>query len=279
MTGPHDAGGPRRADDPAQLSELLAELQATAEQLGTQLGDLGRASADAAAQRADALPSVRKILEIAPPELRARLAAAATSGLSATRDLADWLLTQVAPAPVVPEPEELPIDRPTAPPAPPAEPRIQPVTGTTWILTASVDNHLATQARDFSVIGIKERNRNRAMEIEQGDVIVFYLTKVMSFAGAVRVTGDLFEDREKIWPGQPKNPDIYPWRMATEKVVALPESQWIPAETLKDDLEHVQKWPAEHWKLAFQGQLRTVSAHDSGLLLDRLAAAAAQTVA
>lgn len=271
MTGPgRPDGEARRADDPQQLGELLAELQATAEQLGAQLGDLGRASADVAAQRAETLPSARRLLELAPPELRARLTAAATAGLSATRDLADWALTQMAPDPTVPEPVEIPIDRP-------APPRIDDVTSTTWILTASVDNHRATEAHGFSVIGIKERNRRRALDMEPGDTIVFYLTKVMAFAGAVRITGDLFEDRAKIWPGKPGNPDPYPWRFPTEKIVALPEDEWVPAEALKADLEHVQKWPADHWKLAFQGQLRTVSGHDAALLLDRLGAAAAQT--
>lgn len=120
MTGDAPSGpprDPRRADDPVELGELLAELQATAEQLGAQLGDLGRASADAAAQRAEALPSARRLLELAPPELRARLAAAATAGLSATRDLADWALTQVAPEPEAPEPIEFPIERPSPPDA------------------------------------------------------------------------------------------------------------------------------------------------------------------
>jgi hypothetical protein len=36
----------------------------------------------------------------------------------------------------------------------------------------------------------------------------------------------------------------------------------------------VGKWPAEHWHLAFQGQLRTVSDADAELLEKRLAAAA-----
>jgi hypothetical protein len=249
--------------DPQSLSELLSELQSTAEQLGSQLGDLGRLGRQSAVAQAEQLPAVRRVLEIAPPELRARLASAATSGLVATRDLADWLLSQMGPAPTeVPEPEELPI-------TPIRTPRIERVP-TTWILTASVDNHAATEAREFSVIGIKERNHKRAMDLEPGDVIVLYLTKVMSFAGAIRVTGDLYEDREKIWPGQPGNPDPYPWRFPTEKIVALPEDRWVPADELKTELEHVQKWPVEHWKLAFQGQLRTVSEHDAKLLLDRL---------
>ncbi len=187
------------ADDPQSLSELLAELQATAEQLGSQLSDLGRLGRQSAVAQAEQLPAVRRVLELAPPELRARIASAANHGLLATRDLADWLLAQMGgPAPEMPEPEELPI-------TPIGAPRIVRVP-TTWILTASVENHAATEARGFSVIGIKERNRRRAMEIEPGDVLVLYLTKVSSFAGAIRVTGELFEDRERIWPVSRRTP-------------------------------------------------------------------------
>ena len=35
----------------------------------------------------------------------------------------------------------------------------------------------------------------------------------------------------------------------------------------------MRKWPAEHWHLAFQGQLRTVSEADAKLLRERIAAA------
>ena len=144
----------------------------------------------------------------------------------------------------------------------------------TWILTASPDNHAATAERGFRVIGLKERNRNRALEIEPGDLIVLYLTKVMRFAGAIRVTGELFEEREKIWPGKPGKVDPYPWRFETEPVVVVEEEDWVPAASLAASLEHVRKWPAEHWKLAFQGQIRPVSESDATLLTDRLRAAA-----
>ena len=144
----------------------------------------------------------------------------------------------------------------------------------TWILTASPDNHAATAERGFRVIGLKERNRNRALETEPGDLIVLYLTKVMRFAGVIRVTGEMYEDREKIWPGKPGKVDPYPWRFETEPVVVVEEDDWVPAEELATKLEHVRKWPAEHWKLAFQGQARTVSDADRDVLLDRLGAAA-----
>ena len=42
-----------------------------------------------------------------------------------------------------------------------------------------------------------------AQAMEPGDRIVLYLTKVMRFAAAVRLTSEMFEDRTKIWPGKP----------------------------------------------------------------------------
>jgi EVE domain len=143
----------------------------------------------------------------------------------------------------------------------------------TWILTGSPENFAVTREHGFRLAGMKEGRRNQAMQMAPGDRIVFYLTKVGAFAASVRITGELFEDRTPLWPGKPGKADPYPWRFATEPEVALEEHDWVPAESLKDDLEHVRKWPADHWKLAFQGQLRTVSEHDAALLVDRLRAA------
>lgn len=146
----------------------------------------------------------------------------------------------------------------------------------TWVLTGSPENLAATRERGFGVIGLKERNRVQAERIEPGDRIVFYATRVMAFAGSVLVTGSMYEDRKKIWPGKPGKVDAYPWRFETGPEEILPEDPeaWVPAETLVDDLEHIGRWPREHWKLAFQGQIREVSEHDAALLLDRLRAAA-----
>ena len=144
----------------------------------------------------------------------------------------------------------------------------------TWILTGSPENLAATRAHGFSVIGLKERRRRQALEFEQGDRIVFYVTGVMAFAASARVSGPLYEDRTPIWPGKKANPDPYPWRFPIEPEFVLEEDDWIPAQALVGALEHIAKWPAEHWKLAFQGQLRTISEADATLLCARLAEAA-----
>src|SRR5262245_1438792 len=91
----------------------------------------------------------------------------------------------------------------------------------------------------------------------------------------------MFEDRTPIGPASKrrpetspnpkKEPEPYPWRVEAEPVLILPEDEFVPAEELISELEHVRKWPADHWHLAFQGQLRTIGQADADLLRERLA--------
>jgi predicted RNA-binding protein len=141
---------------------------------------------------------------------------------------------------------------------------------TSWILTGSLENFRINVERDFDVIGFKERRHRQALEFEPGDEIFFYVTGVQTFGALARVTSEMFEDRTRIWPQKGKKPEEYPWRVSTEPVVVLAEDDFIPAEDLAGELEHVRKWPAEHWHLAFQGQLRAIGEHDAALLRDRL---------
>jgi predicted RNA-binding protein len=136
----------------------------------------------------------------------------------------------------------------------------------TWVLTGSLENFRATREHGFRVIGAKERRRRLAEQIALGDRIVLYVTGVQAFGAILRVTGEMHEDRSKLWPGKPGKADAYPWRFAIEPQLVLDEGSFVPAEELVDGLEHVAKWPREHWRLAFQGQLRTVSDADAALI-------------
>jgi predicted RNA-binding protein len=152
---------------------------------------------------------------------------------------------------------------------------------TTWILTGSLENFRINVERGFDVIGFKERRRRQAEEFEPGDEIIFYLTGVQAFGGIARVRSEMFEDRTPIWPqAKKRKPEPYPWRVEAEPVLVLPEDRFVPAEELVTELEHIRKWPPDHWHLAFQGQLRTIGDADSRLLHERLgSSAAAETAA
>ncbi len=143
-------------------------------------------------------------------------------------------------------------------------------TGKSWILTGSLENFHVNVERGFDPIGFKEGRRRQAEQFEPGDQVFFYVTGVQAFGAIARVRSEMFEDREPIWPGNPRKPDDYPWRVEAEPVVVLAEEDFVPAEELAPELEHVRKWPAEHWHLAFQGQLRIISEADAALLRGRL---------
>lgn len=146
----------------------------------------------------------------------------------------------------------------------------------TWILTGSLENFRINVERGFDVIGFKERRRGQAAEFEPGDEIIFYVTGVQAFGGIARVRSEMFEDREPIWPqGKKKYPEAYPWRVEAEPVAILDEDDFLPAEDFVSELEHIRRWPPEHWHLAFQGQLRTIGDADAALLRERIGSAVA----
>ena len=146
--------------------------------------------------------------------------------------------------------------------------------GKTWILTGSLENFRINVERGFDVIGFKERRRNQAEQFEPGDEVIFYVTGVQAFGGIARVSSEMFEDRDPIWPqGKKKHPEPYPWRVSAEPVLVLREEDFVPAVELVGEMDHIAKWPAEHWHLAFQGQLRTIGDADRELLHERLGAA------
>jgi predicted RNA-binding protein len=146
----------------------------------------------------------------------------------------------------------------------------------TWILTGSLENFQINVERGFDVIGLKERRIRQAEQFAPGDQVIFYVTGVQAFGGIARVLSPMFEDRDPIWPqGKKKKHEAYPWRVQAEPVAILDEDDFIPAESMLGKLEHLAKWPVEHWHLAFQGQLRTISAADTKLLTERIVSAAA----
>jgi len=146
---------------------------------------------------------------------------------------------------------------------------------THWILTGSLDNFRASRELGFSVVGLKERRRRLAEQVEPGDRVIFYVTGVQTFGAIARIAGELYEDRTPIWPGKPGKRDDYPWRFPAESVLVLDEAAMVPAVEVVSELEHARKWPVEHWHLAFQGQLRAVSKADASLIEGRMREAAA----
>ncbi len=143
-----------------------------------------------------------------------------------------------------------------------------------WLATLGPEIFGTTRELGFTRHAFKSTRGKMAQRIGAGDGLVFYVTGRKQLAGAVRVTSAIVEERTRIWRSS-KNPDeLYPFRVETEPLVELHEDEWLDAEPYHDRLTWTQKWPREHWTLAYQGNLREIPEADFALLLADLRAAA-----
>ena len=143
-----------------------------------------------------------------------------------------------------------------------------------WIVVTGPEIFETTRELGFARHAFKSTRSKMVRRIARGDGLIFYVTGQKQFAGAVRVTSPVVEEGTRIWQSKKKPEEMYPFRVETEPLVELDERRWIDAEPYHDRLEWTQKWPREHWTLAYQGNLREVSEADFELLLRDLQEAA-----
>jgi hypothetical protein len=142
-----------------------------------------------------------------------------------------------------------------------------------WLVVTSPDNYARTRELGFTVQGFKTRQRKNVMErVRPGDRLAYYLSQVQAFGATATITSAGFEDHELIWQSKPG--EDYPYRVHVEADVVGDEDDWVPSHVIGPGLEYVQRWPAEHWKLAFRGNLHAIPDADFATIRAALAPAA-----
>jgi len=148
-----------------------------------------------------------------------------------------------------------------------------------WIVVSSVGNQQRigrrTVDRGFTIQGLKSRHRKKAEQMRPGDKIVFYVTGRKAFAGIATVTSPFLEDSEPIWvSGNAKKAgDPDPERVRIEPDLALSDDAFVPAEGIARKMAYASKWLAEHWTLAFQGNVHLIPEGDYRLIHAAIASA------
>jgi predicted RNA-binding protein len=137
-----------------------------------------------------------------------------------------------------------------------------------WIVVSSVDNWQKTKDLGFTIQGLKSRHRKKAERMRPGDKIVYYCTGVKAFAGVSTITSEYFESDELIWSSSntKRAGEQYPFRVKIEGDLALDNEDFVSAEPLARQMTDAKKWPAEHWTLAFQGNVHLVPEEDYVLI-------------
>lgn len=152
---------------------------------------------------------------------------------------------------------------------------------TNWIVVGSPENFAATRSHGFTVQGLKSRHRKKTETMRPGDRIAWYITGVKAFAGCATVTSEYFEDHTPIWKSKDPKRDSedYPWRVNIAPDFVLSEETFVPAEPVAREMEHVAKWPAANWTLAFQGNVHKISDSDFMLIENAVREAASAPIA
>ena len=131
-----------------------------------------------------------------------------------------------------------------------------------WIVVGSEQNMRIAEQRGFDMFGFKSTRKNEVAAMKPGDRIIFYLTKIMKFGGIAEVTSGYYEDHEKVFSSDKKPKEDYPWRVKVKEIMTLTPEQYLDVREIGPTLDYVKKWPPEHWRLAFQGNLHEIPESD-----------------
>jgi predicted RNA-binding protein len=145
-----------------------------------------------------------------------------------------------------------------------------------WVIVGSPENFATTREHGFTIQGMKSRHRKKAEQMKPGDKIVYYVTGLKAFAGVATITSDYFEDHTIIWrsTNKKRQDEDYPYRVTIEQDIILDDGEFISAEPIARGMKYVQKWPAENWTLAFQGNVHRIDEDDFTLIHDAIKQAA-----
>ncbi len=134
-----------------------------------------------------------------------------------------------------------------------------------WMLVSCAENFELSRSRGFDIAAMKSRHAKKAADVRAGDKVIFYLTGVMAFGGVAEITGESYYSEEPIW-GSRKVGEMYPHRFPITLEYAAEPGVYLAVADLVERMAHTKKWPAEHWRLAFQGNVHRLTLEDYDLI-------------
>ena len=102
---------------------------------------------------------------------------------------------------------------------------------TFWLDLFTAETWQEFHADGAKVSGFRERRRKTVNKMKKGDILLCYLVGQSRFIASLKVTGDPFFDRTKIW-----SKDDFPARVPVKVIVELSAETGVPVLELKDRL-------------------------------------------
>ena len=133
-----------------------------------------------------------------------------------------------------------------------------------WIAVGSAENFELMRERGFDLAAFKSSRRKQSAEMQPGDRIVFYLTKVVQFGGIAEITSEAFEDETDIGLRSESKgeSESYPYRVETKPLVVPEPGDYVDVREITDLLDKTRNFGAKKLGMAFRGNLHKISDAD-----------------
>ncbi len=148
---------------------------------------------------------------------------------------------------------------------------------THWMLVSGADNFERSRKQGFKLAGMKSRHYKKAERVRPGDKVLFYLTGIQKFGGTAEATSRFFEDHTPLWASKKAGED-YPYRFKIKPDIILEPPQFLPSDVMAQQMTYTKKWPPQHWRLAFQGNVHVLPKEDFDLIRSEMHASAKAAV-
>lgn len=110
----------------------------------------------------------------------------------------------------------------------------------------------------FKCAGFPERNKKSIMQMQTGDKIVYYVTKVSKFMAVVEVDGEYFYSEEVLWDDPY---DLWPHRIKTKPIIFMEDiDDGVYIKDIWDNLSFIKN--KVKWGSQVQGSFRKLSESD-----------------
>ena len=133
-----------------------------------------------------------------------------------------------------------------------------------WIAVGSAENFELLRERGFDIAAFKSSRRKQSSDMQPGDRLVFYLTKVVQFGGIAEITSEAFEDESDIGLRSESKGEVesFPYRVQTKPLVIPEPGDYVEVREITELLDKTRNFGPKKLGMAFRGNLHKISDAD-----------------
>ncbi len=132
-----------------------------------------------------------------------------------------------------------------------------------YMIITTKEDYKKDLENNFKFLGFPARNKKSVEKFNIGDKVIFYVTKISSFAATVEIAGESFYSTKQVWTDEY---DVWPYRVESQKEYAISEEEkMIYIKDIWDNLEFIKN--KQKWGSQVQGSFRKISEHDYKVIL------------